>query len=91
MALSLNLFATLEAINNKMFPNIYVVLKIVTIIPVTTVTVEWSNSALKYVTTALCITLGQERLNYLLLFIYKDIPRDYNVSIIYLRLSIPEE
>ena len=65
-----------------MFPNVYVVLKIVNTIPVTTATIERSNSALKYVKTALRSTMGQERLNsLLLLFIHKDIPLDYEVII----------
>ena len=62
-----------------MFPNIYVVLSIACIIPVTTATVERSNSALK---TALRSTMGQERLNsLLLLFIHKNISLDYEAII----------
>ena len=65
-----------------MFPNIYVVLSIACIIPVTTATVERSNSALKYVKTALRSTMGQERLNsLLLLFIHKNISLDYEAII----------
>ena len=77
-----NLAAVLDSFNKEMFPNIYVVLSIACIIPVTTATVERSNSALKYVKTALCSTMGQERLNsLLLLFIHKNISLDYEAII----------
>ena len=61
-----NLSATLEAINKKIFPNIYVVLKIVTIIPVTTaVTLRWNMSRQLYV--------APWDKKDLILFIHKDI------------------
>ena len=77
-----NLAAVLDSFNKEMFPDIYVVLSIACIIPVTTATVERSNSALKYVKTALRSIMGQERLNsLLLLFIHKNISLDYEAII----------
>ena len=55
------------------------ILNILTIIPVTTATVERGNSALRYVKTDLRSTMVQERLNSLmLLYIHKDIALDYD-------------
>ena len=52
------------------------------IIAVTAASVERGNSALKYVKTELRNTMGQERLNALmLLYIHKDIYIDYNAVI----------
>ena len=47
--------------------------------PVTSATVERANSALKHVKSAKRATMGEDRLNALvLLFIHKDIELDYD-------------
>ena len=73
--------ALLEA-NTLSFPNIQRVLTILLVAPVTTATVERSNSALGYIKTKLRSTMGQQRLNDLiLLFVHKDIPLDMEAVI----------
>ena len=73
--------ALLEA-NTLSFPNIQRVLTILLVAPVTTATVERSNSALGYIKTKLWSTMGQQRLNDLiLLFVHKDVPLDVEAVI----------
>ena len=73
------LSAVLDATNSLQFPNISTILNILTIIPVTTATVERGNSALRFVKTDLRSTMEQEQLNSLmLLYIHKDIALDYD-------------
>ena len=64
--LPLKLADVLNVTNSKFFPNVYTILELLTIIPVTTATVERGNSALKYVKTKLRSTMTEERLNSLL-------------------------
>ena len=74
----------LGRINEKSFPNICTILKLLAITVVTTATVERGNSALKYVKTSLRPqnSMGQERLNALmLLYIRKDLALDYDAVI----------
>jgi len=52
------------------------------ITPVTSATVERSNSSLRFVKNVYRSTMGEERLNaLLLLFIHKDIPLNYNAVV----------
>lgn len=68
--------------NAKIFQIIYMILTILTIIPVTLATVERSNSALRYIKTDIRSTMRQERLNSLMLLsIHKDIALDYDVVV----------
>ena len=54
-----SLSSVLSATNDKQFPNICTILKLLIIIPVTTATVERGNSSLKYIKTDLRSTMGQ--------------------------------
>ena len=73
-----DLSETLEQVNSKAYPNIFTVLQLLLVVPVTAATVERGNSALKYVKTELRSTMGQNRLNSLiLLYVHKDIALDY--------------
>ena len=52
------------------------------VVPVAAATVERGNSALKYVKNELRSTMGQDRLNALiLLYVHKDIALDYDAII----------
>ena len=74
-----NLECSLEACNQKLFPNIYKCLHLLMIIPLSTATTECSHSFLQVMKTKLQSTMGQNRLNTLmLLYIHKDIPLNYN-------------
>ena len=73
------LAGSLEACNQKLFPNIYTCLHFLLIIPVSTAATEHSHSCLQVVKTKLQSAMGQNRLNgLLLLYIHKDIPVNYN-------------
>lgn len=73
--------ALLEA-NPISFPNIQRILTILLVIPVTTASVERSNSALSYVKTKLRSTMRNSRLNDLmLLYIHKNIKLDVTAVI----------
>ena len=77
-----NICETLQQANDKLYPNICSLLKLLLVIPVTTASVERGNSSLKYVKSELRTTMTQDRLNALiLLFIHKDIPLDYDVIV----------
>ena len=77
-----NICETLQQANDKLYPNICSLLKLLLVIPVTTASVERGNSSLKYVKSELRTTMTQDRLNVLiLLFIHKDIPLDYDVIV----------
>ena len=70
---------TLEEMNEHLYPNIATILRILLLIPVTSASVERSNSSLKFIKTPLRATMGEERLNALmLLFVHKDIHIDIN-------------
>ena len=70
---------SLEACNQKLFPNTYTCLHLLLIIPVSTAATEHSQSCLQVVKTKLQSTMGQNRLNALmLLYIHKDISLNYN-------------
>ena len=54
-------------------------LRLILVTPVTTATVERSNSSLRFIKNAYRSTMSEERLNaLLLLFIHRDIELDYN-------------
>jgi hypothetical protein len=62
-----------EQVNCKAYPDISTVLKLLLVVPVTAATVERGNSALKYVKNELRSTMGQGRLNALIiLYIYRQ-------------------
>ncbi|XP_065177014.1 52 kDa repressor of the inhibitor of the protein kinase-like [Sycon ciliatum] len=70
---------TLSAVDKMSFPNISCILKLLLIAPVISASVERANSALAYVKTDLRSSMGQSRLNdLLLLYVHKDIKLDYN-------------
>ena len=61
------------------FPNVHTKLRLILVTPVTTATVERSNSSLRFIKNAYRSTMSEERLNaLLLLFIHRDIELDYN-------------
>jgi hypothetical protein len=61
-----------------LFPNVYTMLRLILVTPVTTATVERSNSSLRFVKNVYRSTMGEDRLNaLLLLFIHRDIELDY--------------
>lgn len=64
-------------INCTRFPNVTTMLRVTLLAPVSSATVERANSALKFVKSDRRSTMGEERLNaLLLLFIHRDIPVD---------------
>ena len=68
----------------KPLSRVHTILTILLVAPVTTVTVERSNSALAYVKTELRSTMSEDRLNDLvtsMLFVHKDISLDYDAVI----------
>ncbi|XP_065199035.1 uncharacterized protein LOC135830743 [Sycon ciliatum] len=68
----------LDAVNPTAYPNITRILHLLLVVPVTTATVERSNSALKIIKTDLHNSMSQERLNALvLLYVHKAIPIDH--------------
>ena len=72
-----SLSETLKQVNSKAYPNIFRVLQLLLVDPVTAATVERGNSALKYVQTELRSTMGQNCLNALILLcVHKDIALD---------------
>ena len=72
----------LEAANPVSFPNVCRILTILLVAPMTTASIERSNSALGYVKSKLRSTMGQDRLNaLLLLFIHKDVPINYQAVV----------
>ena len=69
---------TYRATNCHLYPNISCILHLLLIAPVTSASVERANSALDYAKTELRSTMGQDRLNDLiLLYVHKDIPLQY--------------
>ena len=82
LPLPYTLVDTLAATTAATFPNIHKILTVMLVSPVTTATVERSISALGYVKSKLRSTMGQERLNaLLLLFIHKDVAIDYEAVV----------
>ena len=70
---------TLTACPSNLYPTI---LQIMMITPVTTATMERGNSSLRYVKNVYRNTMGEDRLNaLLLLYVHKDIPLDYNAIV----------
>ena len=66
----------------KSYPNIATILHILSITPVTSASTERANSALKFLKSDRRSTMGQERLNSLLmLYIHKDIILNYDAVI----------
>ena len=70
---------TLDVCKYKLFPNIYTCLHVLLIMPVSTAAVERSHSHLKIVKSKLQSTMGEGRLNALMLLcVHKDIKLDYD-------------
>lgn len=77
-----NLQDTLNACNESLYPNIHTILRLLSITPVTSATVERSNSSLRFVKNLYRTTMTEDRLNaLLLLFIHKDIPLEYSAVV----------
>ena len=73
------LASSMEACNWKLFPNIYTCLHLLMIIPVSTAATECNHSCIQVVKIKDQSTMGQNRLNALmLLYIHQDIPLNYN-------------
>ena len=73
---------TLKACNESLFPNVHTILRLLSITPVTSATVERSNSSLRFVKNVYRSTMAEDRLNaLLLLFIHKDISLDYSAIV----------
>lgn len=69
---------TLAACNRTLFPNVHAMIRLVLVTPITTATVERSNSSLRFVKTVYRNNMGEDRLNaLLLLFVHKDIELNY--------------
>ena len=69
---------SLAACEQKLFPNIFLCLYLLMVVPVSTAATEHSHSGLQIVKTKLQSTMGQQRLNALmLLYIHKDIQINY--------------
>ena len=72
----------LKACNESLFPNVHTILLMLSITPVTSPTVERSNSSLRFVMNVYRSTMPEYRLNALLpLFIHKDISLDYSAIV----------
>ena len=72
----------LDACNPVLYPNVHTNLRLLLITPVTSATVERGNSSLHFVKSYFRSTMGEERLNaLLLLFIHRDIPLDYEAAV----------
>ncbi|XP_020616344.1 52 kDa repressor of the inhibitor of the protein kinase-like [Orbicella faveolata] len=79
---SMTLQETLKACSSSLYPNVHTILRLLLITPVTSATVERSNSSLCFVKNVCRSTMGEERLNaLLLLFIRKDTPLNYNAVV----------
>ena len=69
---------SLAACEQKLFPNIFLCLYLLMVVPVSTAATEHSHSGLQIVKTKLQSTMGQQRLNALMLrYIHKDIQINY--------------
>ena len=69
---------SLAACEQKLFPNIFLCLYLLMVVPVSTAATERSHSGLQIVKTKLQSTMGQQRLNApMLLYIHKDIQINY--------------
>ncbi len=69
----------LKSCDSKLYPNIYVCLYRLLVIPVTSSSAERSHSALKDLKTKKRANTGEDRLNALmLLYVHKDMPLDYD-------------
>ena len=81
------ILTTLNAVDPDMFPNIFVALKILAVLPITTCSCERTISALGRIKTDLRTTMTQERLNALaLLHIHNNI--DLNLETILNRFAM---
>ena len=66
----------------KSYPSIETILHILSITPVTASTTEQANSALKFIKSDRRSTMGQDRLNsLLLLYVHKDIKINYDAVV----------
>ena len=73
---------TLKACSSRLYRNVHTIPRLLLITPVTSATVKRNNSSLRFVKNVYSSTLGEERLNVLLLlFIHKDIPLNYNAVV----------
>ena len=69
---------SLAACEQKLFPNIFLCLYLLMVVPVSTAAIEHSHSGLQIVKTKLQSTMGQQRLNALMLLcVHKDIQINY--------------
>ena len=69
---------SLAACEQKLFPNIFLCMYLLMVVPVSTAATEHSHSGLQIVKTKLQSTMGQQRLNALiLLYIHQDIQINY--------------
>ncbi|XP_078679498.1 52 kDa repressor of the inhibitor of the protein kinase-like [Branchiostoma floridae x Branchiostoma belcheri] len=76
---SLELTTCHPSSNPRVYPNVCKMLHLLLMTPVTSAGVERANSALRFVKNAYRSTMGEDRLNaLLLLFVHRDIPLDYD-------------
>ena len=67
----------MQDLNARSYPKIHRILHLLTVIPVTSANVERASSSLKYTKTELRSSMGQARLNALvLLYVHKSLPYD---------------
>lgn len=70
---------TLKVTNDRFYPNIPMILRLLLMLPVSAATVERSHSSFKQVKTKLRSTTTEDRMNaLLLLYIHKDIALDFS-------------
>lgn len=70
---------TLSQMNTKFYPNIAMILRVLLLLPVSAATVERGNSSLKLVKSKKRSTMGEDRMNGLLLLnIHRDIKLDHD-------------
>ena len=70
--------ATFDEINPLRFENIHYILHCLLIVSVTSATVERAHSSLKHIKTVKRSTMGQDRLNALMLmYVHRDIPINF--------------
>jgi hypothetical protein len=77
-----NALDALDICNADAFPNVYKILRVMSVLPVTTMTNERSFSTLRWLKTYLRSTMGEDRLNGLAsLNIHRDINVDINQAL----------
>ena len=92
LSLALTAKDTLAACNRTLFPNVHAMIRLIMVTPITTATVERSNSSLHFLKTVYRSNMGEERLNaLLLLFIQGDIGLNCEEVIDILHVVIVDE